>query len=629
MKATLHLIRAVLREFGPRWMMDRALYSLKLKALSLFPQAEGLFERRAAYPKRTDLFQLDVSALKSFLSTLEEKDRAQLVQTADLACRGVFRAFSSMYLDYGFPVDWQLNPITGKRCDVQKKWYRIPDFDPERGDIKVIWEASRFSHFLTLARAWLLTGQQQYYEAFSRQLDDWLRENPYGFGANFKCGQECALRMINTLLAFTVFRESGVMTQRDEKNLKELVHRCYKQILSNFFYAYRCIKNNHTISELMGMIAGAWCCGEDKQVDRAFRLLDKVVAEQFSEDGGYLQFSFNYQRLALQDMECVLSMEKQTGRRISSQSRKRIEKAALLMYQCMDDCGDMPNYGSNDGALAFPVTSCGYRDFLPTVNAAYALVTGRQLCGAGKHREELVWFTSGRGAERFSETVVERVSSQFPLAGLFTLRGLYSWAMFIANDYRTRPAHMDQLHVDLWTGGINVLCDGGTYSYADELGKRLVFNESHNTALVKGRPQMNMCGPFLIYDRTVRKLEETNDNAILAEIISANGYKHRRRIAQRDDCYQITDTVDTDCCLVFHTPCDISLDGKRAILSLCGKILCTITCSHPISKEEATRSLLYLEEERITSLRIHVSAGEVIDTRIQIRYDMKETQKND
>ena len=116
---------------------------------------------------------------------------------ADLACEGTVIGFSSTRMSYGIPINWQLNPISGKACDNTLKWYRIPDFDKERGDIKAVWEISRFSHFVTLARAYLVSKNEKYYNAFSEQLAAWLKENPYSFGANFKCGQECALRMMN------------------------------------------------------------------------------------------------------------------------------------------------------------------------------------------------------------------------------------------------------------------------------------------------------------------------------------------------------------------------------------------------------------------------------------------------
>lgn len=600
----IRIIKSIVKEYGTEWVINRILYSMKLKILNMIPRTEKLFEKKTIYPKRLDVFQIDIKKLRAFLRELNNEDKVFLIETADKACDGIIRGFSSLDLEYGNPIDWQLNPLTGKRCESTRKWYYIPDFDSERGDIKVIWEASRFSHFITLARAYLLTGNNKYYKAFSEQLHSWLLNNAYGLGANFKCGQECSLRMINALLSFTVFNRAGITTDADADNVKELIDRCYRKILSNFFYAYKCIKNNHTISELMGMIVGAWCCDDNKRLDKAFCLLDKVINEQFTDDGGYNQLSFNYQRLALQDMECVLSIESRTERHLSENSKEKIRKAAVLMYQCQDESGDMPNYGSNDGALIFPVTSCGYRNFKPVINTIYALITGKQLYEEGKHQEELIWFSAGKALEGYKRQVLERRSSQFPEAGLFTLRQKKAWAMIVLNEYKSRPAHMDQLHFDLWIDGINVLCDAGTYSYASDAGKRLVTNESHNTVVVKGKKQMNVRSPFMIYDWTKRRLENGEDTLFEGTMTSANDYVHTRRVKSTDVSYEIIDRVDEDYEIRFHTPCNVSFKDGAAVLSYGEKIFCKIKSSGKITVQMSERSLYYLRKEKITCLII-------------------------
>lgn len=613
------VIKTVLREYGVGWAVNRSLYSLKLKSMVIAPHTEKWYEKRTAFPKRLDLFQLDVGRLQTFLrNELNEAAQQTLLETADKACEGVITGFSSLELRFGMPLDWQCNPLTGKRCDEKKKWYQIPDFENERGDIKVIWEASRFSHFIILARAYLLTGTEKYYVAFHEQLKDWLEKNVYNRGSNFKCGQECAFRMVNTLLAYTVFQEQGIATDADASNVKDLIDRCYRRILNNFFYAYKCIRNNHTISELMGMIVGAWCCGDSKRLDTAYRLLDEVIAEQFMEDGGYLQFSFNYLRLALQDLECVLSVSHRTGKKLSEKSRNRITNAAMLLYQCQDASGDVPNYGSNDGALVFPVTSCGYRDFRPVVNTAYALASGKQLEPDGLHCEELIWFSGGKTAAEFPTEMCERSASQFYEAGLFTLRTPKSWAMVIANDYRSRPAHMDQLHLDLWVDGVNVLCDAGTYSYASEAGRALVRNDSHNTAVVSGKTQMCASGPFLIYRWTRRALCAADDSSIEARVVSQNGYTHLRRLHRVGGSFEITDQVDQDFTIAFHTPCEVSVSGDEARLSYCGKTLCVIHCTAAIERVPSCRSLFYLKQEASSCLLIHGCANTVLKTILEI-----------
>ena len=613
------MIKSILKENGIGWAAYRILYSLKLKTMRAIPLTEKWYEKSVGYPKRLDLFLIDVEALRSFLHvSLNNEEKKQLIETADKVCEGIIIGFSSIELHYGNPIDWQLNPLTGKRCDEKTKWYGIPDFDKERGDIKVIWEASRFSHFTTLARAFLLTGDEKYYRVFSSQLTDWLEKNPYGHGANFKCGQECSLRMVNALLAYTVFKKHGVATDADASNVKDLVDRCYRKVLSNFFYAHKCIKNNHTISELMGMIVGAWCCKDQKQLEKAYRLLDEVIGEQFTDDGGYCQFSFNYQRLVLQDLEVVMSIEGRTGYRLSEKSKDKVKNSAWLMFLCQDDSGDVPNYGSNDGALVFPVTSCGYRDFQPVINTIYALICGKQMYDSGNHQEELIWFSGGKNVQDYEVEKKRRESSQFPEAGLFTIRTPYSWMMVIANNYKSRPAHMDQLHVDLWVDGVNVLCDAGTFSYASEEGKKLSKNGSHNTVVVDGKAQMNSIGPFMVYDWTKREKSISDNNSFEGKIVSANGYSHIRRITNIGKRYEIVDNVDKNYTVAFHTPCEISRNEESIILSYKGKKLCTIRNFGEFEIQMSQRSLFYLKEDNTSCVLLHGNANTDSKTVIEI-----------
>lgn len=573
--------------------------------LNILPGIEKIFEKKVAYPQKLDLFDLDVHNLKQFIKGLAHGDKAELVKKADEACEGRITGFSSVGLAYGTPVNWQLNPITGKEISIKSKWYQIPDFDESCGDIKAVWEISRFTHFILLTRAYLLTENEKYYRVFSSQLGEWLEKNPYSYGANFKCGQECAIRMINALLAYTVFEKCKLATEQDRDNMKRLILRCYRKIRSNFFYAHKCIKNNHTLSELAGMIVGAWCCEEKQQLTYAFKVLNETIDEQFTEDGGYKQYSFNYTRLALQVLEIVLAAEKKTACRLNSRSRYKLQKSIELMYQCQSESGDMPNYGSNDGALVFSLTSCGYRDFRPVINAVHALLTGKMLYSEGKQDEELLWL-SGKALGNFKRNIRERSSTAFRQAGLYTLRDRNAWLMFVLNNYRSRPAHMDQMHIDLWVNEINVLCDCGTYSYASELGKNLVSNVSHNTVVYKDKTQMNTYGAFMLYNWTKCRGVKIDYTSYSGEIHSKNGYSHKRYVQSTDSGYRIIDRVKGKENGVFevryHTSCEIQTVNNRINLVYHGEVICSMKCDAPFRIFRSVRSLYYLKTEEINCI---------------------------
>ena len=617
------MIKAILKEYGVPWSINRALYSSKLKMMKMIPKTEILFEKKVNI-KRIDIFELNTKNIKLFLEQLDQEDKQSIIEEADRAIVGSIKGFSSIELDYGNPINWNYSPITKKLVDNDKKWYQIPDFDKERGDIKVIWEISRFTHFYCITRAFLITEDIKYYEAFSSQIKSWIENNEYSYGSNYKCGQESALRMINILMAYTVFKKHGLTTESDDNNVKKIIEGGYKKILSNFFYAHKCIKNNHTFSEICGLIIGAWCCEDNHRLKKAYKLLDKEIETQFMNDGGYVQFSFNYQRFTLQILECVLKISEKTGMNISDKSKKIVSDSAYLMYQVQDESGDLPNYGSNDGALIFPVTVCGYRDFRPVINTIYCLINGKRLYSDGKYNEELLWFGKNSNLD-CSMSNIKRESKSFKDAGIYTLRNDNNYMMITLPDYKTRPDQMDGLHIDLWKNKKNIFCDSGTYSYATELGKKLSLTESHNTVQIENREQMNKHGPFLIYNWTSTENIVANENSFKGTMVSKNRYKHTRSIEYHNKGYIINDNIEAKaeyCNFYFHTPFDVIVVGDEVRISDKQEHIATMIVSKgEISISKKYRILYYLRKEEINCINIRCDiSNDICDITFDIKF---------
>jgi hypothetical protein len=476
----MKILRSLLTEYGLGWLINRGVYSAKLKIMTKIPATERMFEHKVNI-KRIDLFDFNLEALSDFISNLDNRSVRELISVADKAMNGIITGFSSIELDYGNPINWHINPLTGFENSRTLKWYKIPDFDKKVGDIKVIWEASRLTHFLFFARAYLITGNRKYYIAFSEQLEDWLTNNPYSYGSNYKCGQEATLRMTNILIAYSVFNGYGLTTEKDKKHIFGIVEGSYKKVLSNFFYAHKCIKNNHTFTEILGLIIGAWCSEDSEQLNEAYQLMDKEIIRQFLPDGGFTQYSFNYHRFTLQILECLYKVSEKTGIYITE--TERIRNSVLMLYQVQAESGDVPNYGSNDGALIFPLSTCKYRDFRPVLNTMYALIEGKRLYNYGAYDEELLWF--GKSIE-LPLDYVNKKAGAYNDSGLYILRHKDGFLMTCLQNYKSRPAHMDQLHLDVWHKGINIFCDNGTYSYASELGIELSSTIGHNSVKLPG-----------------------------------------------------------------------------------------------------------------------------------------------
>ena len=72
-------------------------------------------------------------------------------------------------------------------------WSAVPYLDPACGDHKVIWELNRHQHWLALGRAFWLTGDARYRDAFVAELASWLDANPPLTGINWASMLELAL----------------------------------------------------------------------------------------------------------------------------------------------------------------------------------------------------------------------------------------------------------------------------------------------------------------------------------------------------------------------------------------------------------------------------------------------------
>lgn len=603
------MYKSLLTEYGIPWVINRSLYSVKLKMMRAMPITENIFEKKVEI-KRIDIFQVDTNEIETFLNDISVGDKKEITQIADDALEGKIKGFSSIELNYGKPINWHLNPITKVEVDKNIKWYKIPDFDPSRGDIKAVWEASRFTHFFYFARAYIITKDEKYYKAFSIQISDWIKQNPYSYGPNYKCGQEATLRMINALIAYSVFKDYGLATKEDEIHLKKLVEGSYKKVVSNFFYAHKCIKNNHTLSEITGLIIGAWCSEDKAALKRAYQLMDQEIEKQFMKDGGYIQYSFNYQRFALQIMEFVLKISGITGIELSDQSKALIEKSVLLMYQLQDETGDVPNYGSNDGALIFPVTTSSYRDFRPVLNTVYAVLKGKRLYNPGSYDEEMLWF-SDINIENIPHANIQRQSVGYNDSGFYSLRHDKGHLMLVLQEFRKRPAQMDQMHIDLWHKGVNVLCDSGTYSYATDLGKQLSITAAHNTVKIDNKEQMKKHGPFLVYDWSSAHDVECNESHFKGTMKSKNGYSHTRVINKDSAGYSIEDHVVGDVenyKILLHTPCEVEKSERGLDLLFDNKLIAKIITNDEVQIRESYRSLYYLKEDKIIQISIEARA---------------------
>lgn len=414
--------------------------------------------------------------------------------------RGELRFFGGPAVPVGAPPRWTRNALDGREAPAGAHWSRIGDFG--LGDIKAIWEPSRFAWAFALARAYARDGDDAHAELFWALLEDWRAHNPPHRGPNWKCGQETSLRLIACAFAAHVFLRSPATTPARAALLAELAAVSAERVGANIAYALS-QRNNHGVSEAAGLFtAGALfpeLRGAAAWEARGRALLERLADELIYPDGCFSQHSANYQRLALHGFLWAIAVARRQGRPLSAALHERVGRAALLLHQLQDEAtGRLPRYGNDDSALALPLSGCRPDDYRPALQAAAFLTRGVRWYPPGPWDEELLWL-GGRAALAAPLEPPARRDLRAEDGGLFTLRGAEGFVFTHCGGFRDRPGHADLLHADVWWRGLNVACDAGTYSYnaPEPWDASLGETARHNTVTVDGLSQMERFGRFL------------------------------------------------------------------------------------------------------------------------------------
>lgn len=430
---------------------------------------------------------------------------------------GIFEFFSSTDYDLGVDYDWVTNPDSGFKYDRLKHWAEINDYDSKAGDIKYVWEKSRFSFVYAFIREDIAHGTDNA-EYILGEIRSWLAANPINQGPNYKCSQETSLRVINWTFVLHFYRNSPFLT---EELFDAMMHSIYwqiKHVRSNINFSRIAVRNNHAITETLMLYVGGLMysffpeAGEWKRKGKQW--FEQEVAYQVYPDGTFLQFSMNYHRVLVQLLNLSFFISDTYKETFSEVVYERAYSSLNFLFQCQaPENGMLPNYGANDGAVFFPLSSCEYRDYRPSLNTVHQYLTGKKLYNDGPWMEESFFYGITKPVRAYPELEQKIGWTTFEDGGYYLLRDNGTLTFIRCGSHKDRPSHADNLHMDIWIKGENVLLDGGTYKYNTEANLLHYFmgTSSHNTVMLDNHNQMLKGGRFIWYYWTQRK------NAAVAE----------------------------------------------------------------------------------------------------------------
>jgi len=546
---------------------------------------------------------------------------------------GKLLLFNSILTDLGKDYDWVTNPDSGYHYDIHKHWTEIADYSKEAGDIKFVWEKSRFSFIYDIIRY-----DYHFNEDCGKMVFDdilsWIKSNPVNCGPNYQSSQEIALRVLNWTFALYYYKNSRFLTDEVFGKIQYAIYWQMDHVYKNIDFSRIAVRNNHAITETLALyLTGLFfpsLPGADLWKKKGKSWFEEEVAYQVYRDGTYLQFSMNYHRVVIQLLTWAIALSEKNGERFSDIVYQRAASSVIFLKTCMvDENGWLPNYGANDGALFFKLSNNHFRDFRPQLQALAGLLG----IGIGTSAfEDSNWY--GLKNEYADTLTIPNGMHSFLQGGYYIIRETDTLTFIKCGSYKDRPSQADNLHIDIWYKGENVLPDAGSYKYNTDAETIRYFSgtQSHNTVMLDDKDQMLKGGRFIwFYWSQCRQAslqdDATNyvfDGAINAFRYIKKGIVHHRTVVKQKGVpvWEIKDEmigVPQHLAIrqTWHIP--LNLNNKVTIIA---RIKGENMTPHI---QEGWHSSLYGQKE-MTEERYFMAKDEIINTVIIVENTSSKTQ---
>lgn len=507
----------------------------------------------------------------SRLQTEFPEEAKRIVAAADQVLAGTFDLLGSGPKDArrgksgsGHRIDWQLDLVSGLRFPRVFHFLRwkLDQMKPGNADVKGPWEIGRLQHLPTVGQAYWLTGDAKYPRYFARVVDDFIRRNPVGFGVQWACAMDVALRAVSLTIGVDFFQGAKELSYGWWRRFLKSMLEHGRFLAGNLEYGSaqgRMFGSNHNLSNLLGI---HWLAHAFPHMDpgwawrgMADNLLEREILHQILPDGGDFESSVPYQRLVVEILLSAYALSKHRQLPQSAAYRERLLASLRFIRALRQDGGRMPQIGDADDGRAHILSGYG-----TTWHESMD-----QLLVAGAHVLNCPELAEGVGPEARVETLfwgppsTESAVAALPKSNLIVLpdsqitvlRQAESYLLFANGVVGTHGVgnhkHNDQLAIEWAVGRQPLLVDGGSYAYTCDAEARNEFRSTHthNTVSVNGEEQ-HRTDPkllFRLFQEGAAELIGTKSTDETVGVVGRHcGYErldppltHTRRVLMRPD----------------------------------------------------------------------------------------------
>ena len=435
----------------------------------------------------------------------------------DNVLKGKIPFFSKINYDLGMDYDWITNSDTGYKYDIKQHWTKVEDIDEAAGDIKFVWEKSRFSYIYSVLRYDYHFDEDHSAWVFN-EICDWIDKNPLNYGPNYKCSQEISIRILNWLFALHFYKASLHLTEPIFSKIIQSIYGQIKHVESNINFSRICVRNNHAITETLTLYLTSLMLpnlpGSKKRKRLGKKYFEEEIAFQIAEDGTFIQESMNYHRVVVQLLTWAIAISDVNGERFSDFVYRKAWDSVNFLFQCQDcRTGKLPNYGANDGALFFPLNDNDYRDYRPQLDALHVLLTGKSLYA--EQFEDCGYYVSKRLKNHGYEPIIRKNGIvKFEKSGYYLFRNKELLVLIRCGGFNGEGGTNDQMHLDVWFEGKNILCDSGSYKYnaSQNLVEYFRGTESQNCVMLSNYHLQKKGVRFVWYYPPIKQYAKVQEN---------------------------------------------------------------------------------------------------------------------
>jgi len=489
-------------------------------------------------------------AAADFFTSLSAAEREMLQKKADSFLQHQFDLLGSGPVCMGEKIDWHSDFVTGFRWDPSRLYSEVRRLTPSGSDIKRPWELSRCQHFISLGLAWRLFGKEKYRDEFISEIEDWIAQNPVGFGVNWTCPMDVAIRAVNWLSGYALFCSALSSAEYPEFRKKLTVslweHARFIEAHLEWNGPFSERRANHFLANLTGLFTLGIFFSDTNSGRRWMRFshkwLEKEMQRQVLNDGVHFECSISYHRLCLEMFMWCYHLSVQNDVPFNGEYKKRLQNMRVFSRAYTRPDGMAPLFGDNDDGRLLSSRLGHINDHRYLWNNA--------LIGASATDAALFV-----GNERSSIKAVSGLSA-FEAAGFYVIQRTDVHLIVRAGRlaHIGTHAHCDQLSFELSVNGYPVFVDRGTYVYTSDPEKRNLYRgtRAHNVLSVNGA-EHNRAGDkvFGLLNDTQTRVLKANELEIKArhtgfKTLMRTDMAHTRgfRFSETEQVLEVYDEVD-------------------------------------------------------------------------------------